>query len=247
MRILKNAFPVLLLSIVCSCAIQKPYMVHQSMTPRDASPPKVIALIPNDIQVFEVTAGGVVEKVREWSDAAEKNICTAVAASRDGDLNLQQLDPARLTPVERDTLNQHLALFDIVAGNALWATNPQMGPPWNLKREHFDYTIGNGLSFLRTNYGYDAGLIVTGFDYISTPGRKGMMVAAMFLGVAIPMGHTFIVAGLVDFETGDILWFDHASDPSSTDLREADSTRKFVVNIMADFKAFYAGEYRDAD
>lgn len=240
MRYLTTSAMLVLALLLCSCAAQKHYLVHHALLENPGTKPTDVKIIPADIEVYEMTAGGIVEEVGDWSASAEKNICSAVIACSDAGVRFELLDTHLLSPDEQEILDQHLALFNIVAGSALWATNPQMRGPWVEKRTHFDYTIGDGLSFLKTKYGYDAGFIVVGRDYISTSGRKAFMVAAMVVGVSIPMGHTYIVAGLVDFETGNVLWFDHAFDPGSTDMRDPESTREFVNYIMNDFKAFIA-------
>lgn len=240
MRYLTKSAMLILTLLLCSCAGQKRYLVHHTLLEDPGTQPTDVKIIPSNIKVYEITAGGVVEEVGDWSTSAEKNICSAVIACSDDGVRFELLDTTLLSSDERKILDQHLALFDIVAGSVLWATNPQMHGPWAEKRTHFDYTIGDGLSFLKTKYGYDAGFIVMGRDYISTSGRKAFMVAAMVVGVSIPMGHTFIVAGLVDFETGNILWFDHAFDPGSTDMRDPESTQEFVNYIMNDFQSFIA-------
>ena len=106
---------------------------------------------------------------------------------------------------------------------------------WNFKNEHFDYTLGNGLKFIRTKYQVDAGLIVVGEDLVSSAGRQTAAIVGAVFGVVVPLGHSLLIGGLVDFETGDILWLNHKLAGASTDLRNPESAKSFAAGLMEGF------------
>jgi hypothetical protein len=96
---------------------------------------------------------------------------------------------------------------------------------WAHKKNEFDYTVGPGLAFLRAQTGADAALIVLGSDYISSGGRRAAFVAGLLLGVVMPLGQSFITAGIVDLTSGDVLWmsFDSSASMDSRTPSDVDS------------------------
>lgn len=226
--------------LVVSCASVPTPQLHHTLkqAPQSRSFQKVV-LLPLDIDVYELSAGGVKEEVPEWSNTAEDNVRSAVLISRDnvGTCCVSQVvSTSTLTPGERETLEEHLLLFNLVANNALWASLPQ-NTAWHFKSDYFDYTLGNGLSFLKTKYAVDAGLIIIGEDVVSTPGRKATAVVGAIFGMAVPMGHSILIGGLVDFETGDLLWLNYVISTSDVDLRDPESCRTFSQKLMEGYPA----------
>ncbi len=202
-----------------------------------ARPIQSAALLPVDVEVSELSLGGSMEEVPEWSEKAEDNVRQAMLFVRDPankQVFSRQVDTSSLNPVEQKQLEEHLKLFNVVASNALWTGLPVNGS-WNFKQAHFDYTIGDGLSFLKDKYDIDAGLIVVGEDVISSSGRKTAAVVGAVFGVGIQMGHTILIGGLVDFKTGDILWLNHVVQTGAIDLRETDDAKSFALSLMSGF------------
>lgn len=200
----------------------------------NARPLAQVVLLPVDVDVYELSAGGVREEVPEWSDSAEANIRSALLFTRGEEgapWAAERVDTSELTPAEREVLEEHLALFNVVVLNAYWASLPQ-NSAWHFKQDHFDYTLGDGLSFLKTKYEVDAGLIIIGQDVVSTSGRHAMAVVAALGGYSIPLGHSLLIGGLVDFETGDILWLNREVSGGITDLRDPESARSFARELM---------------
>ena len=107
---------------------------------------------------------------------------------------------------------------------------------WHFKADHFDYTLGDGLGFLKTSYGVDAGLVILGEDVVSSAGRKTAAVMGALFGVAVPLGHTILMGGLVDFRSGDLLWMNYKVAAGNTDLRDPDSCRELTHELMEDYQ-----------
>jgi hypothetical protein len=203
----------------------------------DSRPLEQVVLLPVDVDVYEMSAGGVKEEVPEWSSTAESNIRNALLVSKDAGGKCcvtRQVDSSSLTPDEREILEEHLALFNTVVLNALWASLP-VNTAWHFKTGHFDYTLGDGLSFLKTKYGLDAGLVIVGEDVVSSAGRKTTAVVGAMFGIAVPLGHSLLMGGLVDFTTGDLLWMNHEISTGGTDLRDPDSCMKLARRLMEDY------------
>lgn len=193
-----------------------------------------VVLLPVDVDVYEMSSGGVKEEVPEWSEAAEANIHSALLVTRESGRDCcvtRRVDSSALTPEEREIVEEHLALFNLVANNALWTELPA-NSAWRFKSEHFDYSLGDNLRFLKTKYGVDAGLIIVGEDVVSSTGRKTTAVVGAMFGVYVPLGHSILIGGLVDFETGDLLWLNHSVSTGDTDLRDPDSCTAFARKLM---------------
>lgn len=117
----------------------------------------------------------------------------------------------------------------------MWATLP-FNTAWHFKAEHFDYTLGDGLGFLKEKYDLDAGLIISGEDVVSSSGRKTTAVLGAMFGVAIPLGHSILMGGLVDFRTGDLLWLNHVvSAAGQADLRDPASCLDLAKTLMKEY------------
>jgi len=229
---------VVLALLLGGCASGPGYKLHYTLKDDPgARPIKSAVLLPVNVDVSELSLGGTVEEVPEWSEQAEDNVRKAVLFVRDTTENkvfVRQVDSSSLEPEERKKLEEHLELFTVVASNALWTELPG-NSAWQFKQEHFDYTIGDGMSFLKDKYDIDAGLIVVGEDVISTSGRKTAAVVGAIFGVGLPMGHTVLVGGLVDFKTGDILWLNHVIQTGALDLRDAEDARNFALSLMSGY------------
>jgi hypothetical protein len=220
---------------VAGCTTGPTAKVHHSLQ-RDAAarPLEQVVLLPVDVDVYEMSAGGVKEQVPEWSRSAEDNIRAAMLVSKDprGKCCVtREVDTSALTAEEREIIKEHLALFNLVANNAMWATLPA-NSAWHFKAEHFDYTLGNQLRFLKTRYGIDAGLVIVGEDVVSSAGRKATAVVGAVFGVMVPLGHSVLLGGLVDFDTGDLLWLNYKVAGGGTDLRDPGSCLALARELM---------------
>jgi len=231
----------LLLSNVVLAEPKVHYVIKNDAASR---PLQQIVFIPVDIDVYELTVGGVLEEVPEWSRKAEENIRSAVLFTKQEGSDYyaqEQVDSSALTEQEREILEEHLVLFKFVANNALWVTESNISA-WEFKKEHFDYTIGKGLSFLKTKYDVDAGLLIFGRDVISSNERKAAAIVGAVFGVGMPLGHTRLIAGLVHFETGEVLWLNHKISTGAVDMRDPESCRSFVKELVKDYPGFNESE-----
>ncbi|MGD8875866.1 MAG: hypothetical protein PVH38_12020 [Gammaproteobacteria bacterium] len=232
-------FLLFFLLVLSGCATAPSTMVHYTIKQDPGSRPlQQIVLLPVDVDVYELSVGGVKEEVPEWSSTAETNIRNALLVSKGSGGKCcvtRPVDTASLTADEREILEEHLALFNTVATNAMWATLPY-NTAWHFKADHFDYTLGEGLAFLKEKYGLDAGLVITGEDVVSSSGRKTTAVLGAMVGIAVPLGHSILTGGLVDFSSGDLLWLNHVvSAAGQDDLRDPASCLELAGTLMKDY------------
>lgn len=238
---------VVLVLVLGGCATGAPtaYRVHYSLHEDPVRPaPTTMVLLPPDIKVSEVSAGGVVEEVPAWTEKATANIKRGITAYAATKANLKIFTFPTIAENERAVVDEHLALYDVVAGNAYQVTTVG-GPAWKHKADHFDYTLGDGLAFLKKRTGADAGLLVIGRHQIATGGRVAASVlAALFGGAYLPTSRNFLTLGVVDFETGDILWFNYTVGASGKDMQKVENAGAIVKRLLEEFPGIGAYKKR---
>jgi hypothetical protein len=234
----RKVFALFLLLFLTACNTTTHRVHHTQLNktqPKNAVYP--VLLMPVDISVKEMSASGLTQEVGSWSKEAKGHVEQAIA---DHDGALGRLRPMNLPPLteeEQQLVEQYTALYDTVAGSALIYSRILGGTPaWKHKVDHFDYTLGPGLAFLADKTGVERALFITGEDTISTGGRKVMFVLAAALGgVAIQMGNTVLVAGVVDLRTGDLHWIDSAFSNSAATLRNPEDVHSLFNGLFDSF------------
>jgi hypothetical protein len=198
--------------------------------------PARILFLPADVRLHELSAGGVAEKVDAWTTEASANATRVINEIATGRRPFEIVESPALSAEEKALLEEHMALYDNVAGSAYLARS-SMFQAWRDRSKDFDYTLGPGLKALAERTKVDAALIVSGTDYISTGGRKAAMVMGALLGavtgvVVMPGGGTsFVSVGVVDLRTGHLLWF--GTDRSgTTNFRNEADLRKMLEGLF---------------
>ena len=203
---------------------------------------KKVIIMPPQIDVVEIGAGGMAEKIDDWSEQGRANVIAAIEAELKSKAGLE----VRAAPLETlpDNLRTALAdtqsLFDVVNGSVLLHL---YGPPphrFEEKLLDFNYSLGSETSKLLLDDA-DSFLFVKGTDQISTAGRRAMQTTAMLAAAAVgiilipQMGVTFMSVALVDARKGDIIWFNFDRSEGIYDLRNRDGAASFVKRILSKF------------
>ena len=227
-------------AILAGCAATPNASVHESIAGKtEQRMPRKMLLLPADIRVHEISAGGVVEKVDDWTISASNHAMKSVREIAGSKSLFEPKEVPALAEAEKHVLDQHLALYELVAASADLSKS---GPfaPWRERAKTFDYTLGPGLRELAERSDLDAAVIVIGSDYISSGGRKATMalgiLAAALTGVAvIPVGGTaYVSVGVVDLRSGNLLWF--ATNRGQTDdLRQEQQVRAVLDKLFIDY------------
>lgn len=195
--------------------------------------PKKVLLLPPQMFVAEMSAGGVIQKQDDWTRQASENLLAATEAYARESGRFETLRMPELTADEAEIVESHIGLYDRVAA-AIHAYGQGKDSGWEQKKIEWDYTLGDGLAFLREKTGADSALIFVGADIISTGGRKAAFTVGLLIGIAIPLGQSFITVGLADLKTGEIHWLSY-DQSMSMDSREAAE----VQNLVRDFFKTY--------
>lgn len=237
----KGFFMPVLIRLLFVFALSVPALAvaaYAAINPRLASlpaaeNPKKILLLPPQMFVAELSAGGVIQKQDDWTRQANENLLTATEAYFRESGRFEALRMPLLDSQDAETVVSHIGLYDRVA-YAIYIYGRGLSSGWQHKKAEWDYTLGEGLAFLREKTGADAALIFTGADIIASGGRKAAFAAGLLLGIAIPVGQSFISVGLADLRSGDIRWLSY--DQSMTlDSRDPAAVQELVKDFFASY------------
>lgn len=194
-----------------------------------------MVVVPVDMELFALSAGGVLEPRADWTNAAHKHFRAALMARKDviepGTLELKETD--------LDELGQLNALHGTVA-EAVFRHHMIKMPALPTKNGVLDWTLGDAVAPLRERTGADYALFFWIRDSYATAERKAAMVAMTIVGAAFGMaiipagGQQIGYASLVDLKTGRVVWFNNLARASG-DLREAVPATESVELLLKTF------------
>ena len=202
---------------------------------------RTIAVMPPEIEVYQLTAGGVREMMDEWSQKAEGYTRQALSEyfSSRPRFDIKFVEEDWLESNQADLWRSQKALLMTVAQNIL--VHAYEGPNFfPTKAKNFDYTFGEEIQDLSTPVAADALLFVYGYDHESTVGRKLLSVWNFMLGAAagvtiLPNTPSGMLMALVNGKTGAVEWFNTsppAGEYSFVSQRHIDGLIKW---LMRDF------------
>ncbi len=191
-----------------------------------------VLLLPTDFAVLEFSASGIMETVPDWTTAAEASLNDAARSVLAKNANFEMVTLPQLPEDEQVALKEHVALYKLTAFTA--SQMLRMGGAWSGKKDHFDYTLGEGLNFLAQKSGADAAICIAGAQVKSSGGRVAMFLLLAAAGVAIPLGGAQMTAGLIDLKSGNVTWLDGAMGLKG-DVREADGADKTLDALIGKY------------
>jgi len=223
MRQIIGAALLLAASVMAMPALAAMSAINPAFSQNLEARPKKVVLLPPQVFVYELSAGGVPTRMAEWEATARDNLVTAATRQAQNSRLFELVPAPPLAPADLDQLDAHIGLYDRVA-QSVFVYGRGEQDAWAHKKNEFDYTVGPGLAFLREQTGADAALIILGSDFISSSERKAAFVVGLLLGVALPLGQAFMTTGLVDLKTGDVQWmsFDSSASMDSRNPTDVD-------------------------
>jgi hypothetical protein len=191
--------------------------------------------MPTDIELSELTVGGLLEPKADWTDLAQKHVDSALRKEMNKrQTTLAQYQQEGQHSSKEYAYNQIIKLHEAVGGAILAHKYSGQLNELPTKKDTFDWSLGEGVNILREDFNADYGLFVFWRDSYASAGRKAMMVGAAVLGVGLPGGRQVGFASLVDLRTGGIVWFNFQARASG-DLREEEAALNSVQNLLTDF------------
>ena len=218
---------------VLGCTQTQSHQATSKTVVRDADPS--VLLMPPDILLQELTAGGQLNTNAAWTKAGESNVAQAINQA----LQNKGIELVRYKSADVDSdgavAEQHqqvVKLHEAVGSTILIHKSGYW--PLPTKEGRFDWTLSEEVALLRNEYGADYALFVFMRDSYSSGGRAALIVAAALFGVGVPGGRQFGFASLVDLNSGDIVWFNRL-DSGTGDLRDPANSRDSVESLLAAF------------
>jgi len=192
-----------------------------------------VAIMPTDIELFSISAGGVLEPKADWTEAASRHFKNALVEKKKKAL---KLDVVEVSEKDADEFADINALHGAIA-RAI--SMHHFGPGFlNLptKDGKLDWSLGEATRAIKKATGADYALFTWVRDSYSSGERIATMIALAVLGIGVGGGMQTGYASLVELETGRVLWFNQLRRPSG-DLREADKASETIDALLANFPA----------
>jgi len=191
-----------------------------------------VVLLPIDIRLSELTAGGALEPKAEWTNIAKAHVTVALKEE------LAERNDVLITyhrPKDEKTKKVHQQLIKLhsTVGRAIIKNN-FVSPMFQLptKQDKFDWSLGPATIAFRQDDA-DYGLFVYIRDSYTSAGRAAFIFTAAILRVGVSGGRTTAFASLVDLRTGEIVWFNLLGS-TIANLRTAETAREAITDLLKD-------------
>jgi hypothetical protein len=200
---------------------------------REASKVPAIVVMPLDVELAQLTAGGMQEPHAEWTEAAHKHMRAALEAeAKARNVKLFAFEPERGDVADRETSEALVRLHRAVGGAVLLHQYLE-GFALPSKDGRFDWSLGPSVAAISRAHQADYALFLFVRDSYATAGRVAVIVVGALLGVGVPGGAQVGFASLVDLRTGDIVWFNRLVRPQG-DLRTPEAAGETVKALVSD-------------
>jgi len=204
---------------------------NKSISNADLAKIEKVVLVPIKIQVQESGVGSL-EKLPERSEQATKVVMNQIREAFIANRNIEMVEYTPVDDQQQALLDDYVGLYQRVAGAA--ELIQYLGNAWKGRENISEYTLGSGLEFLRESTGTDKAIFVYGNDIVTSGGKKALAVLAMMGGIGVnPGGIAVLHVGLVDLNSGDLLW-SNSSASQGMSLEKDKSVSKALNDILSD-------------
>ncbi len=218
-----------LLSLAHQANAQESKNLAPGFTQRPAESRLIV--LPADIELYSISAGGVPEPKADWTLSALKNFKSGLNKRK----QLLGTNVTELDDKDSDELAEINSLHGAVAQSV--SIHHSIGMiKLPTKNGLLDWSMGDAVKPLRDKTGADYALFVWMRDSYASSERKAAMVMMAILGVGIPGGAQIGYASLVDLRDGRIVWFNDVRRASG-DLREEVSAQETLEVLLKGFPA----------
>ncbi len=189
-----------------------------------------IVIMPIDVELSSISAGGVHEPKADWTAAAREHMKSTLdeRVSSLG-LNAQIMDDGAA-----DEFDELVGLHAAVARSI--ALHHGLGGVWALptKQGRLDWSFDDSMKPLAQKTGARYALFVWVRDSYASAERKVAMVGMALLGVAVQGGVQAGYASLVDLDSGRVVWFNRLARGRG-DLRDGPSAAESIDALLRGF------------
>ena len=235
---------VLALLTAGGCGTTPTSRVHHSLLEKERPAPMRLVVLPIQLTMTKLSFMMEHQPVDERHEQAVANIGQALTNYSPPDRGLRIEPLPALTDEQMGMLNAYIARCQGTAAAAFDATYGKDVAKDRLAR--FDFTVGEGLPFLKQLTGADAVLLVSGHQVRASGASRAsaglflmtfmwllyppMLTGAVHDGFA---GSSALAMYVVHLETGDILWLKHSK--KDWNLWKPNRAKAMVRKMLADY------------
>jgi hypothetical protein len=188
-----------------------------------------LVIVPIDIELFNITGGGVREPRADWTTAAEKHFRATIEARKQKlGTNLVMLEEKDL-----DELGEINSLHGAVA-QSVYLHHMLGHIKLPTKNDRLDWSMGEAVKPLKAKTGADYALFTWVRDSYASAERKAAMFGLALLGIGVQGGVQLGYASLVDLNTGRVVWFNNLARASG-DLRTPKEAEESFDELLKGF------------
>jgi hypothetical protein len=191
-----------------------------------------LLLMPIDVELFSLSAGGVAEPRADWTAQALRHMNEAIRSRQ----RQARMVVVELSDQQADDYSEQISLHAAVAQSI--ALHQFGGPMWALptKAGKLDWSFGDAMQPLAEASDAQYALFFWVRDSYASAERVAMMVAMAALGIGITGGVQIGYASMVDLRNGQVVWFNQLTRPYG-DLRQAEPARETIEALLSAFPA----------
>jgi hypothetical protein len=191
-----------------------------------------LVVVPVDIELFSLSAGGVTEPKADWTQNATKHFNSSLKAKS----NLLGANVSNLQESDLDEFAELNSLHGAVATSVFIHHMLAAAGGLPTKEGKLLWSLGDAVKPLREKTGADYALFTWVRDSYASAERKAAIVVMAVLGVGLAGGTQIGYASLVDLKTGQVVWFNNLARGSG-DLREEKPALETVEALLKGFPA----------
>lgn len=184
-----------------------------------------ILVLPAEFTVFQQSTA-TMEPVPEWTEDAKRNLTDSARRVLGTDGRFQVIELPQLPADQAAALREHIELFKIIGSQIEGVVKPG-GSAWQDTRANADYRIGPGLAFLKQRTGARYAFVMAGAEIRHTGGNIFMQILlAGLTGVYSVGAGTYMYGGVIDLNTGRLVWFGSEVGPQAMGISSGPDARK---------------------
>jgi len=192
-----------------------------------------VAIMPTDIELFSISAGGVFEPKDDWTETASRYFKDALVRKKQA-LGLATVELAAKDADDAEEIN---SLHGAIARSIAMHHFGSLKLP--TKDDKLDWSMGESVQPIKKATGADYALFSFVRDSYASDERKAAMVAMAILTLgraALTLGVQTGYASLVDLNTGRVVWFNQLLRGTG-DLRDAENAAETLDALLREFPA----------
>lgn len=190
-----------------------------------------MVLMPTDIQLMNMTGGGVEVPNAEWTAKAEGLFLTSLR-DKLSEINSQVIE----SDTGLDQPQEQVKLIKLHETVGATIQNHLPGTAFALPTmpENAVWTLGSSTHALKARYGADYALFVHVRDSYTSGDRAAAIFVGALFGVHMQGGTQRGFASLVDLRTGDVVWYNRLLRAKG-DMRNAKGARETADALLRGF------------